>query len=61
MHRLVSAFGFIVMLSPWFVEQTGPFLEVLDARNVLQTIVSSSKEKEVQAIARDCVVLCGSA
>ncbi|KAF8600295.1 DUF862-domain-containing protein [Ceratobasidium sp. AG-I] len=59
-HRLVSAFGFIVLLSPWFAEQTGPFLEVLDARNVMETVTTSSKEKEVQTIARECVVLCGS-
>jgi len=60
-HRLVSAFGFIVLLSPWFVEQTGPFLEVLDVRHVMETVISSTKEADVQAIARECVVLCGPA
>ncbi|KAG8698316.1 hypothetical protein FRC08_006000 [Ceratobasidium sp. 394] len=60
-HRLVSAFGFIVLLSPWFAEQTGPLLEVLEAPKILEKVATSSKEAEVQKLAKECVVLCGSA
>jgi hypothetical protein len=59
-HRLVSAFGFIVLLSPWFTEQTGPLLEVLEAQKVLNSVVASSKEAEVKKLGKECIVLCGS-
>ncbi|KAG8737836.1 hypothetical protein FRC10_007763 [Ceratobasidium sp. 414] len=50
-HRLVSAFGFIVLLSPWFAEQTGPLLEVLEAQKTLNTVAASSEEAEFQKLA----------
>ncbi|KAG9102103.1 hypothetical protein FRC06_002319 [Ceratobasidium sp. 370] len=59
-HRLVSAFGFIVLLSPWFAEQTGPLLEILEAPKILNAMATSSKEAEVQKLANECVVLCSS-
>lgn len=57
----MCALGFLVLLSPWFAEQTGPFLEVLDAQNVMEAVISSSEDVEVQKLAKECVVLCGSA
>ncbi|KAG8714605.1 hypothetical protein FRC09_017445 [Ceratobasidium sp. 395] len=59
-HRLVSAFGFMVLLSPWFAEQTGPLLEVLDAKKTLNSVAESSKDAEVKKLAKECMVLCGS-
>lgn len=56
-HRLVSAFGFFVMLSPWFIEHTGPLLEVLEAKGVLESVVNASKEAEVKKIGKECVLL----
>ncbi|KAG9119258.1 hypothetical protein FRC07_005783, partial [Ceratobasidium sp. 392] len=52
-HRLISAFGFIVLLSPWFSEQTSPLLEVLDAKRNLEMVAASSKEAEVKKLAKD--------
>ncbi|ELU42231.1 ATP-dependent RNA helicase DHX8 [Rhizoctonia solani AG-1 IA] len=52
-HRLVSAFGFFVMLSPSFVEQTGPLLEVLEAKTTLGAVVAASTSAEVSKLAPD--------
>jgi hypothetical protein len=57
-HRLVSAFGFFVMLSPAFIEQTGPLLEVLEAQSTLEAVASKSGSAEVSKLARECVLLC---
>ncbi|QRW06303.1 ATP-dependent RNA helicase DHX8 [Ceratobasidium sp. AG-Ba] len=58
-HRLVSAFGFIVLLSPWYSEQSGPLLEVLEAKKILDSVVKSAKGTDVQKLAKECVTLCG--
>ncbi|CAE6418009.1 unnamed protein product [Rhizoctonia solani] len=60
-HRLVSAFGFFVMLSPWFTEQTGPLLEVLEAKATLEAAAKASKTADVSKLARECVLLGDSA
>ncbi|KAH7337184.1 PPPDE putative peptidase domain-containing protein [Rhizoctonia solani] len=57
-HRLVSAFGFFAMLSPTFLEQTGPLLEVLEAKTTLDAVASTSKVAEVTKLARECILLC---
>ncbi|KAJ1303148.1 hypothetical protein OPQ81_011349 [Rhizoctonia solani] len=57
-HRLVSALGFFVLLSPSFTEQTGPLLEVLEARTTLEAVANSSKAADVTKLARECILLC---
>ncbi|KAG8711630.1 hypothetical protein FRC09_020503 [Ceratobasidium sp. 395] len=49
-----------VLLSPWFAEQTGPLLEVLDAKKTLNSVAQSSRDAEVKKLAKECMVLCGS-
>ncbi|CAE7148577.1 unnamed protein product [Rhizoctonia solani] len=57
-HRLVSAFGFFVLLSPWFSEQTQPLLEVLDAKSTLEGVSSTGQAADVIKLATECASIC---
>ncbi|KAF8597023.1 DUF862-domain-containing protein [Ceratobasidium sp. AG-I] len=56
--QLLSAFSSILFLSPWFAEQTGPYLQVLDATTILEGVAASSTNVKAEMLARECVVLC---
>ncbi|CAE6427903.1 unnamed protein product [Rhizoctonia solani] len=55
---IVSAFGFFVMLSPSFLEQTGPLLEVLEAKSTLEAVANTSHVADLIRLAKECVLLC---